>query len=100
MLPQKNPRAIVTLALGEQFVGKFRRWFLPGWERYCQIHHLDLIVVEAPMDLSERAAQRSPSWQKCLIHRLPGIDEYEQIAWVDSDIRIRGDAPNISEDPA
>jgi len=90
-----NKQALVTLVLGRQYLETFNTWFRPGWERYCSIHGLDLIVIDQPLDVSPRAQNRSPAWQKCLIHRFPAVSRYEQVAWVDADIRIRPSSPNI-----
>lgn len=87
--------ALVTLAVGDKFNAEFRQWFLPGWREYCERNELDLIVIDRPLDTSERAGRRNPSWQKCLTPAHPVVAQYEQVAWVDADIRIRPDAPNI-----
>lgn len=56
---------------------------------------LELVVVEKPLDDSPRAARRSPSWQKLLIHQTPALAGCDQIAWVDCDIAIAPHAPNV-----
>jgi len=88
-------QALVTLAIGAKYQEMFKNWYLPGWRGYCARHDLDIVVIDAPLDESPRAKGRSPAWQKCLIHRHPEVAKYEQVAWVDADIRIRPTAPNI-----
>jgi hypothetical protein len=90
-----NKRALVTLVIGSSFQETFKTWFLPGWTAYCSRHGHDLIVIDAPQDDSPRARSRSPAWQKCLVYRHPAVSRYEQVAWVDADIRIRPDAPDL-----
>jgi alpha-N-acetylglucosamine transferase len=87
--------AIVTLNVGKKWDVKFKFHFLPSWERYCQRHGIHLVNLTRNLDDSVRAASRSPSWQKLLVHLAPELQEYERIAWVDSDVLIRADAPNI-----
>jgi len=94
-------KALVSLVLGTRYTELFNSWFRPGWERYCARHEIDLIVIDQSLDRTERAQRRSPSWQKCLIHHHPAVASYDQVAWVDADIRIRPDAPDLfSEVPS
>jgi hypothetical protein len=88
-------RAIVTLAIGDRFRESFEQHFLPSWRRYVERHRLDLVVLHAPVDNSQRAANRSPAWQKCLVGIHPAVAHYEQVAWVDADIVITDHAPDI-----
>jgi len=88
-------RAIVTLAAGPTFKDTFRQAFQPGWEKYCQRHGLDLVVLTESLDLTERGRSRSPAWQKCIIHKHPSLAGYDQIAWVDADVFIRDTSPNV-----
>jgi hypothetical protein len=90
-----NKNAIVTLVIGRRYAEMFKEWCLPGWQGYCSRHGLDLIIIEQAIDDSLRAKNRSIAWQKCLIHKLPEVAKYKQIAWVDSDVRIRPNSPNI-----
>jgi hypothetical protein len=91
----KGVNAIVTLALGENHLCAWRRFCEPGWRAYARRHGYALICLDRPLDTSERAAARSPSWQKCLVASQGFALDYEQIAWVDSDILINGASPNI-----
>jgi len=87
--------AIVTLAIGDKYGRMFRKWFLPGWKQYAARHGIDILVIDEPIDTSTRAQQRSPAWQKCILHRHPKTRQYNQIAWIDADVRINPMAPNI-----
>jgi hypothetical protein len=93
----KSPRALVTLLVGEKYVQNHRRYFYPGWRKYADRHGLDLVIIDRPLDESARARSRSPAWQKCLVLEHPEVRKYEQVAWVDADVMIREDAPNIFE---
>jgi hypothetical protein len=81
-------RAIVTINLGARHQMLWNRICRPNWERYAQKFGLDIINFEQPLDMSERAAKRSPSWQKCLILSQPDVQQYDQVLWLDSDILI------------
>lgn len=88
-------KAIVTLTRGERFSGNFRRSYRPLWEAYCRRHGLELVQIERDLDDSPRAAARSPSWQKLLVHGTGEVRGFGRVAWVDADVMIRPDAPDI-----
>lgn len=88
-------KALVTLCLGDRLRETFRGAFLPTWKVYCQQHGLELVVLDRPLDESPRARDRSPAWQKCLVHRAPELRDVERIAWVDADVMIAPTAPDI-----
>ena len=57
--------AIVTLALGGRFAASWRRSCEANWAAYADRHGYDVVCLTEPLDRSERAQGRSPSWQKC-----------------------------------
>ena len=83
-----NRRALVTLVLGQEYAAIWRQICQPNWQRYADKFHLDLICLDQPLDTSQRAQQRSPAWQKCLILSQPCVQCYEQVVWMDADILI------------
>jgi hypothetical protein len=89
--------AIVTLAIGDEFLSRWRALCEPGWRAYAERHGYDLIVVTQPLDTSARAAARSPSWQKCLILNDAIAGGRDRIVWVDADVMINPAAPAITE---
>ena len=89
--------AIITLTIGDAYKRMFRKWFAPGWHAYAKCHGIDIVVIEEPIDTSMLAAHRSSAWQKCILHRDAKVREYDQIAWVDADVRINPKSPNIFE---
>ena len=91
-------KAIVTLAIGSTYAERFERYCRAGWNAYADRHGYELFVFTEPLDNSERARKRSPSWQKCLILGLPELGGYERIVWVDSDICINPVAPSIVDE--
>ncbi|TAN49179.1 MAG: hypothetical protein EPN26_11665 [Rhodospirillales bacterium] len=88
-------QALVTIALGEDYIRLFQEKAEPGWKTYCDRHGFDLVVFEIALDDSPRAQARSPSWQKCLILERPELAPYRQICWVDADIMIRPESPSV-----
>jgi hypothetical protein len=88
--------AIVTLAIGDEFAGRWRRLCEPNWRAYAERHGYDLICLDEPLDDSQRARDRSPSWQKLLVLGQPFASEYERIVWVDADVIFGDDAPAIT----
>ena len=91
-------KAIVTLAIGSAYAERFERYCRAGWSAYAARHGYELFVITEPLDTSERARKRSPSWQKCLILSAPDLAGYERVVWVDSDICINPAAPSIVDE--
>jgi hypothetical protein len=90
--------AIVTLAIGRKYERMFDKYCRKNWQEYCDKFGYDLIVITEPLDKSERASRRSPSWQKLLILSQDWSSKYERIVWVDSDIIINSsNAYDISD---
>jgi hypothetical protein len=93
----KARNAIVTLVVGAKLATIHRECFLPAWHAYGGRHGMDIVIIEHALDDSPRAASRSPAWQKLLVHAAPEARGYERLAWVDADVMIRPDAPDIFE---
>lgn len=81
-------KAIVTLAVGQKHEEIFNNFCKKNWKKYCEIFNYDLIVINEPLDKSERALERSVAWQKLLILSQEWSDNYDQIVWIDSDVII------------
>jgi len=95
----KNHKAIVTLVIGKRYLNRWKRLCENNWRKYAEKHGYDLIVIDTPLDSSERAQNRSPAWQKCLILSQEFSQQYERVVWIDSDILINSSiAPCIVED--
>jgi hypothetical protein len=88
--------AIVTLAIGEEHSHRWHQLCEENWHRYADRHGYDVVCIEEPLDTSERAAARSPSWQKLLVAAQPFAEDYERIAWVDADALFGRDAAPIA----
>lgn len=91
-----NRAALVTLTLGDSFRWLWRRYCRPSWLAYAERHGYDLICFDTPLDPSEAAARRQPTWQKLLMLGHPALAPYEQVVWVDADILIHPQAPAIT----
>jgi hypothetical protein len=89
--------AIVTIAVGAAYSARWQAHCQPGWQRYAERHGFQLIVIDAPLDQTPRAAARSVAWQKCLVLRPDIGGNYDRVIWVDSDILINDRAPSIAE---
>lgn len=84
----QHSKAIVTLAIGERYLRVWKNVCEANWRVYARKYGYDVICLEHPLDHSERARQRSPAWQKCLILGQDFATQYERMVWVDSDILI------------
>jgi hypothetical protein len=91
-------KAIVTIVAGERYQRNFARYCYADWKTYTDRHGLDLLVIDTLPDTSPLGLSRSAAWQKCLVMAHGPACNYEQVAWVDSDILINSvTAPNIFE---
>ncbi len=89
-------KAIVTLAIGQAYEAIFEKYCRSLWSLYAEKHGFDLIVITQHLDNSPRAKSRNISWQKCLIFSDPRIQKYDRVIWVDSDILINPNSPDIT----
>src|SRR5215471_18812114 len=89
--------AIVTLAIGDAYLNRWRAHCESGWSRYAERHGFDLIVIDRPLDQTPRAVARSPAWQKCLVLRPDIAGSFDRVIWIDSDVLINDRAPSIAE---
>ncbi|MGD1703992.1 hypothetical protein [Dapis sp. BLCC M229] len=97
----KNSKAIVTLALDKKYIQEWKNFCQKNWHQYANKYGYDIICIENSLDDSERAKQRTPAWQKCLILSQEFSQNYEIIVWADSDILINWyNAPCIVKDVA
>ena len=84
----KNKKAIVTIAIGDKYLATFNNICCENWEAYGNRFGYDIILITSPLDVSQRAMNRSASWQKLLILSQSWSNEYERIVWVDLDVII------------
>src|SRR5206468_4184434 len=87
--------AIVTLTMSARHRALWGAHCRDNWEDYAAPHGYDVICIDRPLDRSDRARRRSPTWQKCLILGQPFAERYERIVWMDSDVLINPAAPSI-----
>ena len=81
-------KAIVTITIGDKYESLFINYCKKNWEKYCQKFNYDLIVINNSLDITKRAKERSPAWQKLLILSQEWSKNYDQIVWIDSDVII------------
>ena len=95
----KNNKVIVTLAIGGRYYADWKRVCESNWKTYADKYGYDILCISQPLDISERAQQRSVAWQKCLIlGRKSLAQDYERVVWVDSDIVFNNrTAPDVTE---
>ncbi len=79
-------KAIVTLAIGDEYLNMFHKYCYDSWNAYCDEYDYDLVLIKHPLDDSLRASKRSASWQKLLILSQEWSSEYDRVVWVDSDV--------------
>lgn len=89
--------AIVTLAIGDAFAKRWKKLCEPNWKTYADRHGYDVVCLTEPLDTSERAGSRSPSWQKLLVGTHPFTRDYDRLVWMDADVLINPLAPAMTE---
>jgi len=89
-------KAIVTLIYGKKYQDYFKKFCEKNWKEYANKFGYDIVLFDRLLDKTERALNRSPAWQKCLVLSHGDLDKYEQIVWIDSDIIINSEnSPSI-----
>ncbi|MYL84684.1 hypothetical protein GTA51_16340 [Desulfovibrio aerotolerans] len=88
-------RALATLVVGEPCRQRFATHAAESFRAYAKAHGLSLVVLDRLIDDSELGRSRSPAWQKCLLFKNPRLRACDQVLWLDADIVIRPNAPNI-----
>lgn len=83
-----NNKALVTLAVGDNYVNSWRRFCYPSWRRYAEKYSYDIVLVDSLLDTGRLGVSRSPSWQRLLVCKHPVVRKYEQVVWADADIVI------------
>ncbi len=79
---------IVIMAIGDDYLNKWKVYSKASVEKYCDRFNLELVLITQVPDSSERANARSSSWQKCLIGNLPETKNLNRLLWMDSDIVV------------
>jgi hypothetical protein len=93
--PAQFPQALVSLAVGGAYLALWEKCARPSWEAYARRCGYDVIVLTRAID-PEDAARRSPAWQKCLIPAQPWARRYRRLVWLDADIVIGPQAPDVA----
>lgn len=88
-------KVIVTLVIGKKYQERWQATCKENWSRYAEKHGYDIICISKSLDESNRAKARSAAWQKCLVLGHEKVKQYDQVAWVDSDILMNPHAPCI-----
>ena len=93
-LPAPSPAraALVTIVMGEIYERAWDVLCRPTWIAYAERFGYDIIVIKHRLDAQDT---RSPAWQKLLILDQAWSSRYARLVWLDADILIASDAPDI-----
>lgn len=96
----KSQNAIVTLAIGSDYLKKWEKHALPTWMLYAQKHDLQILVINNHLLEISDPYWKKPQWQKLLIPEILSkhFPEIENICYLDTDILINPLAPNIFDE--
>ena len=95
LVPSCPQGAIVSVVMGPAHETTWERLCSRSWVAYADRLGLDIVILKERIDRSDTS--RSPGWQKFLALNLPFAKRYARIVWLDSDIIICDDAPDILE---
>lgn len=87
-------RAVVTLAIGPEFVAFGKRTH-PFMKRYAQRFGAEFVVIDTPRLSNARGSISWLGWEKYQLADL--LEHYEHILYVDTDVFIRPDCPDLFE---
>jgi hypothetical protein len=76
---QASGTLVVTMAIGSEYQGAFKRWYQPSWQDYCRRQGFDLHVIDQPIDQRVDLSLKSLHWQKLLIPSLPQFRDYTRL---------------------
>ena len=88
-------KALLTLVVGDKYSRNFERYCERLWTDYARRNGFDVIIIDGLLDTSQRAVSRSPAWQKCLVLSHPKVCDYDQVVWIDADVLINPNSPDI-----
>ena len=89
--------AIVSIAIGNDYLEKWEKFIFPTWALYAQRHDYSIIVYTEDLLPLEDKHYKKATWQKMLLPEVMN-SEYSNItkvAYIDSDILINPYAPDI-----
>lgn len=96
-MSKSNSQAIVTMAVGQKYYDEWKHYCEKNWRIYAELHGYDIILIDKPLDESDRAKKRHMSWQKCLVLSQDFAKKYERIVWLDADMLINTKAaPSVT----
>jgi len=88
--------AIMTFVVGEQYQKMYDAVFRHSAEVYCKKYNIDLKLITEPIEPSSE--KQNLCCQKLIAIAQDWAKEYDAIAWVESDILISPNAPNIFDE--
>lgn len=91
----KSKKAIVTLAIGDDFESNWRNKSLPLLRDYCKRHNLGLYLQNRSLD--SQKIKKKLQWQKLLLpFELKNNFRYiEEFCYLDTDILVNNYAPSV-----
>ena len=90
-------KALVTIAIGKEYLEKWEKNVLPTWILYAKNHDLSIVAVIDDLLPKNDPSYKKATWQKLIIPQyfISKDLNYELIAYLDSDILINPLAPDI-----
>jgi len=90
-------KALVTIAIGDKYLEKWEKNALPSWIQYAEKHKFSILAVVDDLIPKKDPKYKKPTWQKLIIpnYIISNDFNYNQIAYLDSDVLINPLAPNI-----
>ncbi len=86
--------ALVAIVIGDAYRRIYDRYIRARFEAYAARCGYELRVIDRPI---RNLPGKQFTWQKLCLHDMPWFADYEQMAFIDSDIFITRDAPPLPD---
>lgn len=83
-----STKALVTIVIGDAYTRLWEQVMAETWREYARRHGYEIIVINELIDGSDRARGRHINWQKCLILEHEKVKNFEDVVWIDADVKI------------
>jgi len=96
-IKSNSNRALVTIAIGKEYLEKWEKNVLPTWIPYAKNHNLSIVAVIDDLLSKNDPSYKKATWQKLIIPKyfISKNLGYKHIAYLDSDVLINPLAPDI-----
>ena len=95
--PLFSKNYLSTIAIGDNYYNDWFKYALPTWIKYCDKNDLGIVVITNDLISKKNPNWKKATWQKLLLGKtfLKNNLDIDNICYLDTDILINHQAPNI-----